>query len=178
MVHQKLITHATGEDCLGQSSGGSAFRRDLLWTEARDVWHCAVDSIWAEFHLPGLHRPLPLLDAAPLQAWIYLKPEGKRQVNKDIKGEVRPARKILTEFYGSKDNEDDNVGVHVLALAPQLVSLQLDHYQLLFLLRIADALGELGAFLASDSSRIVDKPSGLVLGAVLPQVASKFTASS
>jgi len=170
VVHQKLITHATGEDCLGQSNGGSAFRRDLLWTEARDVWHCAVDSVWAEFHLPGLHRPLPLLDAAPLQAWIYLKPEGKRQVNKDIKGEMRPARKILTEFYGSKDNEDDNVGVHVLALAPQLVSLQLDHYQLLFLLRVAEALGELGAFLASDSSRIVDKPSGLVLGAVLPQV--------
>ena len=91
---------------------------------------------------------------------------------------MRPARKILTEFYGSKDNEDDNVGVHVLALAPQLVSLQLDHYQLLFLLRVAEALGELGAFLASDSSRIVDKPSSLVLGAVLPQVASKFTASS
>ena len=70
VVHQKLVTHATGEDCLGQSNGGSAFRRDLLWTEARDVWHCAVDSVWAEFHLPGLHRPLPLLDAAPLQACI------------------------------------------------------------------------------------------------------------
>merc|ERR1711971_165621 len=82
VVHQKLITHATGGDCLGgqssSSSGGSAFRRDLLWTEARDVWHCAVDSVWAEFHLPGMHRPLPLLDAAPLQAWIYLKPEEKK----------------------------------------------------------------------------------------------------
>ena len=173
VVHQKLITHATGGDCLGQSNGGSAFRRDLLWTEARDVWHCAVDSVWAEFHLPGLHRPLPLLDAAPLQAWIYLKPEEKAQVKKEKKGEERPARKILAEFYGSKEEEDvkeDGVGVHVLALAPQLVSLQLDHYQLLFLLRVAEALGELGAFLASDSARIVAKPTGMVLGAVLPQV--------
>ena len=170
VVHQKLITHATGGDHSGQSSGGSAFRRDLLWTEARDVWHCAVDSVWAEFHLPGLHRPLPLLDAAPLQAWIYLKPEEKKPVRKESKGEERPARRILAEFYGSKD-EEDSVGVHVLALAPQLVSLQLDHYQLLFLLRVAEALGELGAFLASDSARIVAKPTGMVLGAVLPQVA-------
>ena len=159
---------------MGQGSGGSAFRRDLLWTEARDVWHCAVDSVWAEFHLPGLHRPLPLLDAAPLQAWIYLKPEGKEQVKKEKKGEERPARRILAEFYGSKEEEEvvgeDSVGVHVLALAPQPVSLQLDHYQLLFLLRVAEALGELGAFLASDSARIVSKPTGMVLGAVLPQV--------
>ena len=62
----------------------------------------------------------------------------------------------------------------MLALAPQLVSLQLDHYQLLFLLRVAEALGELGAFLASDSARIVAKPTGMVVGAVLPQVDKNF----
>ena len=109
-----------------------------------------------------------------MQAWIYLKPEGKEQVKKEKKGEERPARRILAEFYGSKEEEEvvgeDSVGVHVLALAPQPVSLQLDHYQLLFLLRVAEALGELGAFLASDSARIVAKPTGMVLGAVLPQV--------
>jgi hypothetical protein len=49
--------------------------QDLMWTDARDMWYLAVDSCWAEFLL--LPRPLPLIDALPLAAWLYAKPKGK-----------------------------------------------------------------------------------------------------
>merc|ERR1712142_791408 len=84
----------------------------------------------------------------------------------------RPTRKLLTDFYGSQEKSQGEVGVHVLALASQLVSLQLDHHQLLFLLRLAESLSEMGAFLSSDSVNILQPmvPPGMVIGAVLPQL--------
>ena len=153
------------------------------------MWHVVVESVWAEFVVPGQHRPVPLLDATPLQLWLYVKPEEKEKEKVKEKGE-RPTRKLLSEFYGSsqeeskEEDQEPEVGLHVLALASQLVSLQLDHYQvtcscfylflllfqLLFLLRLAETLGELGAFMSADSARIVTQPQGLVVGAVLPQV--------
>jgi hypothetical protein len=39
------------------------------------MWYLAVDSCWAEFLL--MPRPLPLIDALPLAAWLYAKPKGK-----------------------------------------------------------------------------------------------------
>ena len=142
-----------------------------------------MDSVWAEFVVPGCpQRPVPLLDAAPLQCWIYVKPEEivkpKQQEKKPE--ESRPSRKLLAEYYGTSTEEEEDdfaastVSLHVLALSSQLVSLQLDHQQLLFLLRLAESLGELGAFLAADSARIEARPAGMVLGAVLPQVSSQF----
>ena len=58
----------------------SAVLQDLMWTDARDMWYVAVDSCWAEFLLspsPAI-RPLPLVDALPLAAWLYAKPKGKK----------------------------------------------------------------------------------------------------
>jgi len=175
IVCEKFWSHATGTDLVRDQptpnmSPSLAFKRDLLWTEARDVWHCAVSSVWAEFTVPcSPNRPIPLLDATPLSAWVYAKPEKGAQpkVDKD-----RPSRKLLTQFYGSQEKSQEEVGIHVLALASQLVSLQLDHYQLVFLLRLAESLSEMGAFLSSDSVRIVDPmvPPGMVIGAVLPQL--------
>ena len=146
------------------------------------MWHVAVDSVWAEFVAPGCpHRPVPLLDAAPLQCWIYAKPEevakpGQQEKKPEVE---RPSRKLLAEYYGTSNEEEEAaapaVSLHVLALSSQLVSLQLDHHQLLFLLRLAESLGELGAFLAADSARIEARPAGMVLGAVLPQVSCQFS---
>ena len=51
------------------------YEQDLMWTDARDMWYLAVDSCWAEFLLQP--RPLPLIDALPLAAWLYAKPKGK-----------------------------------------------------------------------------------------------------
>jgi len=171
VVCEKFWHHATGNDSVREqpnptTNPGILFKRDLLWTEARDVWCCAVSSVWAEFTIPSSpHRPIPLLDATPLSAWVYAKPEKKNQNKLD-----RPRRKELAEFYGESKKEE--VGLYVLALASQLVSLQLDHHQLVFLLRLAESLSEMGAFMSSDSTRIVAPmvPPGMVLGAVLPQL--------
>lgn len=171
IVCEKFLSHATGSDCVREQptpniNPSLAFKKDLLWTEARDVWHCSVSSVWAEFTVPcSPHRPIHLLDATPLTAWVYARPDKVTKPKFD-----RPRRRELTEFYGEVKQED--IGVHVLALASQLVSLQLDHHQLVFLLRLAESLSELGAFLSSDSVRIVAPlaPPGMVLGAVLPQL--------
>ena len=169
IVCEKFWSHATGSDNVRDHPTPSiapslAFKKDLLWTEARDVWHCVVSSVWAEFATASsVSRPIPLLDATPISAWIYAKPDKPKE-------RERPNKKLLTEFYGA--NQQEEIGIHILALASQLVSLQLDHYQLLFLLRLAESLSEMGAFLSSDSVRIMSPviPSGMVIGAVLPQL--------
>ena len=50
IVNQKFWSHATGADGVREVPAASMtaramFRRDLLWTDARDVWHCAVASV-------------------------------------------------------------------------------------------------------------------------------------
>ena len=174
IVHEKFWSHATGSDSVRDSPGhnispSAMFRKDLLWTDARDVWHCAVASVWAEFEIPN-SRPVTLLDATPVMLWLYVKPEPEHSPPKD-KGD-RPNRKLLSEFYGEPEPVKDHIGVHLLAATSQLVSVQLDHHQLLFLLRLVESIGELGAFMASDSRRISTPatPPGMVVGGVLPQL--------
>lgn len=168
VVNEKFWSHATGSDNVREApslamSPQAMFHKDLLWTDARDVWHVAVASVWAEFTIPQ-SRPVPLLDATPLSAWIYVKPEPKPEARE------RPNKKLLSQFYGEK--KEDEVGVYMLVVCSQLVSVQLDHHQLLFLLRLVDSLGEMGAFLSRDSVRISapGTPPGMVIGAVVPQL--------
>ena len=43
----------------------------------RDMWYLLVDSLWAEFEMPrDPLRPVALIDAVPLAAWVYTKPTG------------------------------------------------------------------------------------------------------
>lgn len=49
--------------------------------------------------------------------------------------------------------------LHVIAHVSNLVSLQIDHYQLLFLLRLSEEMTELSTFLSLDSNRILRKVS-------------------
>ena len=44
--------------------------------------------------------------------------------------------------------------MQIIAQCSQLVSIQLNHYQFLLLLRLAERLTELAAFLALDSARV------------------------
>ena len=167
VVTEKFWSHATGTDTVREPppaniSQAAIFRKDLLWSSARDVWCCTVGSVWAEFDLGApVSRPVPLLDATPLSVWVYARPQEART-------QARPTRRLLTEFYGEKQE----VGLQVLVVASQPVSLQLDHHQLLFLLRLVESLAEMGAFLSCDSNRISapNLPPGMVIGGVLPQL--------
>jgi hypothetical protein len=77
----------------------------------------------------------------------------------------------------SARNQDDSwrvktADIHVLAYVSNLVSIQINHYQFLFLLRLSEEAAELAAFLALDSNRIFKQELGgsLVMGALIPQV--------
>jgi len=171
IIDEKFWTHATGADDVREAptmnmAPGALFKKDLLWTDSRDVWYCGVASVWAEFEIAHM-RPVPLIDATPLQLWIYAKPDQKPPA---AEKETRPNRKLLSDFYG--ETKKENVGMHMLAVSNQLISVQLDHHQLLFLLRLVDSLSEMGAFLSSDSCRILSPvvPAGMIIAAVIPQI--------
>jgi len=171
VVCQKFINHATGDDAVREApSMNTAFKKDLLWTDARDMWYVLVDSLWAEFVIPKHPgRPVPLLDALPLAAWVYAKPRDKKVVVE----KSRPHRKLLKDYYSDEKNQPSHKGVdgiHVLAHTSRLASLQLDHHQLIFLLRLAESLAELSAFISADTSNIDPTESVVAVGAVLPQL--------
>ncbi|XP_053673810.1 bridge-like lipid transfer protein family member 3A [Anopheles nili] len=73
------------------------------------------------------------------------------------------------------DTETDNrtADLHVIAHVSNLVSVQIDHYQYLFLLRLAEELTELATFLSLDSKRILQAANtekSIIVGCVIPQV--------
>lgn len=70
---------------------------------------------------------------------------------------------------------DDNLtaDLHIIAHVSNLVSVQIDHYQYLFLLRLAEEMTELSTFLTIDSKRILQNHAenkSIVIGCVVPQV--------
>ena len=52
-------------------------RKDLLWTEAKDVWYVHLDPLWADFQgTPATgSRPIPFIDALPASLWLYKQEE-------------------------------------------------------------------------------------------------------
>jgi hypothetical protein len=62
------------------------------------MWYLAVDSCWAEFLL--LPRPLPLIDALPLAAWLYAKPKGKLHLLFCKAASISSTHKIINRKNG------------------------------------------------------------------------------
>jgi hypothetical protein len=242
--------------------------RELLWTEAKDVWCVNLEPVWGDFFgasAVGSNRPVPFLDAFPLTLWIHLKMPSpskkfKTSLQNDAVSTVRKVQPFIpslhnvppthsssstslsdstrtnirvgvdktgiyhqgfktseigssvtsgreTDFlsfnqidsWGFRDaskvnvitqssfdtsrtctgNESDfksenakTADIHVLAYISNLVSIQINHYQFLFLLRLSEEAAELATFLALDSNRILKQEMGgsLVMGALIPQV--------
>lgn len=57
--------------------------------------------------------------------------------------------------------------LHVIAHISNLVSVQIDHFQFLFLLRLAEEITELTTFLSLDANRIMQNVSILVSNSYL-----------
>ncbi|XP_076181630.1 bridge-like lipid transfer protein family member 3B isoform X2 [Ptiloglossa arizonensis] len=133
--------------------------RELLWTEAKDVWCCNLEPVWGEFfgaRAVGQNRPVPFLDTFPLTLWCYMS--------------INP----------SHLEKSSTADIHGLAYISNLVSVQINHYQYLFLLRLSEVLSEMATYLTIDSNKIlkVDSDSSLIIGALIPQVEVTFVMPS
>lgn len=170
VVTDKFLQHCAGTDGIRSppqnftsNSVNEMVRqlsRELLWTEAKDVWCCHLEPVWGDFfgaRAVGQSRPVPFLDAFPVTLWLHMK------------------------VKSSPDTETPSTAdIHGLAYISNLVSVQINHYQYLFLLRLAEVVSEMATFLAVDSNKILKVESGgsLVIGALIPQVEVTFVMPS
>ncbi|KAJ4435634.1 hypothetical protein ANN_18250 [Periplaneta americana] len=276
VVTNKFLKHVAGTDNVrasppphfAASSVSELVRmlsRELLWTEAKDVWCVNLEPVWGDFFgasAVGSNRPVPFLDAFPLTLWIYLKMPSSSSDSKissqngaistvkhvlpsipsphnipathpssrsSFSDSVRTTSKLWdlleeqcyvgysdvtvdrksdflsfnqTAPRGFRDASNTNVitqstsdtsqscagkeesvktaDIHVLAYISNLVSVQINHYQYLFLLRLSEEAAELATFLALDSNRILKQELGgsLVTGALIPQLEVTFVMPS
>uniref|UniRef100_W8B936 UHRF1-binding protein 1-like n=1 Tax=Ceratitis capitata TaxID=7213 RepID=W8B936_CERCA len=70
-------------------------------------------------------------------------------------------------------NNERTADMHAIAHISNLVSVQIDHYQYLFLLRLAEEMTEMAMFLSMDAERILQKQNtkkSMIFGCVIPQI--------
>lgn len=83
--------------------------------------------------------------------------------------DVRATGIATSELNMDKKSAD----LHVIAHFGNLVSVQIDHYQFLFLMRLLEDINELTTFLTIDSKRIMQENNpdhSIIIGCVIPQV--------
>lgn len=85
----------------------------------------------------GGNKAVPFLDAVPITIWLH--------ANMD------PNSTLATVNETNPKNGD----IHALAHISNLVSVQINHYQYLFLLRLSEEVAELATYLSLDSNRIL-----------------------
>lgn len=82
--------------------------------------------------------------------------------------------KDLNDLSIASTTDDlSSADLHIIAHVSNLVSLQIDHYQYLFVLRLAEEITELTTFLTIDSKRILhnhNESKSIIIGCVVPQV--------
>ncbi|XP_058804572.1 bridge-like lipid transfer protein family member 3B isoform X2 [Phymastichus coffea] len=163
-VSEKFLEHCAGTDNIRSvppnftsntvSEMIRQLKRELLWTEAKDVWCCNLEPVWGDFlgaRAVGQNRPVPFLDAFPLTVWLHMANPGTI---------IKPG----------------TANIHGLAYISNLISVQINHYQYLFLLRLSEMISELVTYLSIDSNKILKVESGgsMVIGALAPQVEVTF----
>lgn len=80
---------------------------------------------------------------------------------------------LTSEELIKKNIDDKSADLHVIAHFENLVSIIIDHYQFLFLMRFLEDINELTTFLSIDSKRILKsdtKNRSVIFGCVIPQV--------
>lgn len=171
VVTEKFLQHCAGTDRIrsvpDNFSSNSVnemvrqLKRELLWMEAKDVWCCNFEPVWGDFfgaRAVGQNRPVPFLDAFPLTLWIHMKTEEGN------------------DEESSSSSKIPSADIHGLAYISNLISVQINHYQFLFLLRLSEAVTEMATYLNVDSNKIlkVERGSSIVIGALIPQIEVTF----
>lgn len=140
--------------------------RYAFCAEPRDVWCMKLDPLWIDFlgaRSVGQSKSVPFIDAVPITLWLHA-------------GRTSSDDNIGVGIGGVSHVEDDSLAdLHVIAHIANMVSAQIDHYQYLFLLRLAEELTELSTFVSLDADRIRPPPEdgvekSIVFGCVVPQL--------
>ncbi|XP_015191800.1 PREDICTED: UHRF1-binding protein 1 isoform X1 [Polistes dominula] len=170
VVTDKFLAHCAGTDNIRSAPSNFTsnsvnelirqLHREFLWTEAKDVWCCNLEPVWGDFfgaRAVGQNRPVPFFDAFPLTFWCHMNLEPVTETKNTLSADI-----------------------HGLAYISNLVSVQINHYQYLFLLRLSEVLSELTTYLAIDSNKILNVESGgsLIIGALIPQIEVTFVMPS
>uniref|UniRef100_A0A1I8QCK1 Uncharacterized protein n=1 Tax=Stomoxys calcitrans TaxID=35570 RepID=A0A1I8QCK1_STOCA len=96
----------------------------------------------------------------------------------DSEEDINAGRKSQASSNASNERTAD---VHAIAHISNLVSVQIDHYQYLFLLRLGEEFSEMSTYLSLDAERILKKQNtskSLILGCVVPQIEVTFVMPS
>ncbi|XP_034939434.1 UHRF1-binding protein 1-like [Chelonus insularis] len=172
VITDKFLGHCAGTDVKSSLIDFSVssvddivgkLHKKLLWIECKDVWCLNLEPVWADFYgvrAVGMNRPVPLVDAFPLMIWLHINDNS-------------PA----TDNCGTKiQNNSGNGNIHVLAHINNLISVQLNHYQYLFLLRQLDIVTEMNTYLVLDTNNIlkVSASDSFIFGALIPQLEITF----
>ncbi|KAH8287911.1 hypothetical protein KR018_006974, partial [Drosophila ironensis] len=188
---------------LPRSASTQYLSRYVMWLEPRDVWCIKLDPVWVDFlgaRSLGPNKSIPFVDAVPITLWLH---SGSAQAQLDVgkSGGATasmesmglaplpslPPLQACNPFLSDEDVRlaaemggsppapapDRTADVHAIAHISNLVSLQIDHYQLLFLLRLAEELNEMTTFLNLDAERILQKQNeqkSIIFGCVVPQI--------
>ena len=92
-------------------------------------------------------RPIPLVDAFPLDIWLYKEPE-------ELQGSATAKADKKTPSCDDQQ-EQQRAKMHLLVQIETIVNVQINHYQLLFLMRFLETLGEITCFLTQVIVRTV-----------------------
>ncbi|CAB3252557.1 unnamed protein product [Arctia plantaginis] len=136
-------------DNLDDIDRGTEISPELLWRENRSVWCARVEPLWADFC-------------------------GARATN------YKPAPLLdATPLTAWICFDDDMSRIWIVARTCGLAGLQLNHYQMLFLMRQLERISEMTAWLAHDADRQPDAEDGsIVIGVVVPAVELTFVLPS
>ncbi|XP_033236415.1 UHRF1-binding protein 1 isoform X1 [Drosophila pseudoobscura] len=189
-----------GGQQLPRSASNQYLSRYVMWLEPRDVWCIKLDPVWVDFlgaRSLGPNKSIPFVDAVPVTLWLHA---GSAQAQLDLGKSATasmesmglaplaplPPLQPCNPFLSDEDVRvgasppaaaapalDLTADVHAIAHISNLVSLQIDHYQLLFLLRLAEELNEMSTFLNLDADRILQKQNeqkSIIFGCVVPQI--------
>ncbi|XP_008557479.1 bridge-like lipid transfer protein family member 3A [Microplitis demolitor] len=177
IVTDKFLRHCAGSDNVRSYPSNftinsiddiiGKLNKKLLWLECKDIWCLNLEPVWADFYgvrAVGMNRPVPLLDAFPLTVWLHIED------NNNSTAPTTTTNKNNDSKVGEKMIK--NADVHILAHISNLISVQLNHYQYLFLLRQLEIVTEMSTYLVVDTNRITNVTTGssLVIGALIPQL--------
>lgn len=199
IVTDRILSHIAATDVSSNVNGANFtnsnnLSRYALWNDTRDVWCIKIDPVWIDFlgaRSIGVNRSIPFIDAVPITLWIH----GKSNIEEDLFEKVNEKENsesnsdqfvlsaaslmknsndfVQTKSIKSEIVDEKSANIHVIVHFGNLVSIQLDHYQLLFLMRFLEEVNELTTYLAMDTKRIttqIEQNQSVIIGCVIPQV--------